>query len=916
LTLNAEKTGLVWADVTGASGYEVKVNDGEYAAAASYDFSAAVGKYAVSVKSVGDGTNYSDSEAATWDYETKEISLSAISVSGMTATWTAVGNVTSAFSATGDLDSETWSAAVGGAYAAASSGKLGVSVNPGYDSDDNLNYVGTAATEYRWIVEAATENRVVLSNKTEVDDGLISYFYSPSTNAWEDAGAHAALSVNPADVEEADPVIDFKIQQSFPYKFASSVSTLDSYAGLSLKVKGDDKTAMLIQLTGSEGYVSLNLGVISSNWNLIYVPFSDAGWIVGGTSYTLAQFATAKGFGSASDALYAFNEIDLVYKTVGDSSYQYTHDYLSDMTLVAKGDGSFSQSDDWTVAGSYTGVNATSGIDFKLESDGTAITLSSLNLESNLNATLAETDEGDAVTFKTADGGASLTYVGTVTEKGRAIAFKSASGTYAPYLTNVSFNYVYTIDDFEDYAETGVGYDKNNKNPGNRTGLRAAYYSEYYSGDASDSDELSGSKWSLMGSDNYLNLATDASEVHSGKQAADFKTGNSMRYSTYGVSDGTATALPRGDTFSFFAKNASASDVTCYVRLFQYASVNIGNIGDALATITIPASSDYAQYTVALSASKHYYGYSLNFGYVKSGSRMYVDDVQLYTGVNPYSHFVDGSPIKSGTVYGGSNAYMSSVVGTLGNHSSISVVATPKGASAINLAGTYTVDAETKEIVIDCGADLVYTGLLSVDRTCISYVSATGNYGAYCANLFLQARLPNKTRLISYDNMTASSLQDLVYVDRDLNNSGTFTTYAPGGNSDFVGLETTGQDAGFASAAFAVDTTAAKIGKYRYRWSQEASLGSFSNFSFRVKNTSSLKITAQLYVCTVSGSSATRLSTSAGSAVAAGSDWMTVSGSLSSVKDVYGFSIFVYTDYAPSSDVVTGTMLIDNVLAW
>jgi hypothetical protein len=876
LTLNEGKTGLTWADVANASKYQVKVNDGTYADAASYDFSATVGTYAVKVKAVGDGTNYSDSDEASWNYTSTAISLSDLTRAGLNVSWTAVGFTSVAYAADGNIVSTSWAATTANTYVATANGKVGVAVGAGYDATNNINYVGTTIDKYVWCIQDAAANKVMIDTATAFADDVTSQTYI--TSSWEDAGAHAAISVGKADLEETSDSVDFKVQQlGNAYKFGLVMTGFNAYKGISVRVRGDGKSSMVFQMQSAAGYVSYNAGVISTNWHDIVIPFADAGWKVNGTAASLADYALAQGFESAGATLYAFTEFDLIFKTVADSGYAYTHLYVDHVSLIADDSGATSGDNQSVAVGShYTAKNST-GVIFDIKAATSGYTLSSLNLASNLTAPAALTAEGDVVTLKTADNGASLTYVGKATNKGRTITFTSASGTYASSFTNVNFNFVYNIDDFEGYTETGVGYDKNNEATA-RTGLRANYYSDYYAG--SGSDTLSGSGWTLMGSTDYMTLDQTAADVHSGAQCAKVKVGNAMRYTTYGLSDGTAVAWPSANTFSFWAKSPAAVDLTVYVRLYTTKKVDSSNYSVTATTVTLKTGSDWTQYTVAMDASQTYYGVSFTFEHPSNWTTVYplLDDFQVFTDANPWATYVDSSVVPNGSVMTGSTTALASVTATFATGSTISIVAVDATGTTHNLAGTYAVDA-SNNITISCGTDLTYVGVLSADMTAIKYTSATGTLATYVADLFLLTSVSGKTYIENFENTTTAALESKYTVDRDLNNSGAWTN--PASNTGFIAASGDVIGTGFASGKMAMDTTSAKVGKYRYRFAQTASFGSFANFSMQIKNASSLPIAGYLYVCTTSGTSASgRTQTSINVSLTANSDWTTFTGNL------------------------------------
>jgi len=938
LTLNEGKTGLTWAAVPHASKYQLKVNDGAYVDAITYDFSGTIGTYLVKVKAVGDATDYSDSDEASWSYETKAISLSDLTQTGMTVNWAAVGtNVAVGFNATGSIVDADWAAVTGASYTATASGKIGVAVSAGYDATGNVNYVGDKIVKYAWVIKKATANKAVLDENTSVADDIASFYYG--TTDWVDASSYAALTVAKDDAEESAKSVNFSIVTGLIYKFVTSVAGLDAYEGINVTVRGDGVSTLVFQMEGAWGYASYSLGVINTNWHTIYVPFTATGWTVNGGSTTLNDLAVSQGFINAAAAMYSVSKIDVVWKTVANN-YARTHTSIKEMVLVADNAGATgSDAQSYAIGSTYTGSNAAGQI-FRLKQKDDGYVLETLNLYTNISATVTFSKEGDELTLKSADSGASITYVGKVSEKGRKITFISATGTYGSFLQNVNLNYVYDVDNFENYTETGVGHDSTHT-AADRAGLRGAYYCDLYEGGSAGDSATGDSHWQAAGnaslsralygtnfttdSTDYLALDKTVANAHSGNQSAVLENNGGMpeRYLSYGLIDGSSVAYPKGNTFSLWMSNPLTRVVNVAVRLFKTVKLS-PNAGDYVeSSISLPASSSWAQYTFAIDAATTYYGYQITFdmtwlfaGTVSTLSHPCLDDVQIYSDANPWAVYSEAIP--AGAEMTGSTTALTSVTATYGHSSTITVVAVDVGGTSHNLSGSYTVDS-SNNIVIDCGADLKYVGVLSKDKSAIKYTSATGTLAAYVADLFLQKKvIDTKTVIESFENTTAAEAQAKYSVDQDANNSGNFATLAS--NVDNVSVNTSDVGGGFTSGQFAMNTTAAKVGKYRYRFAQDTSFGAFGNFSIRIKNTSSLKIVGFLYMaCTAGTSTSGRTQTSISVSMDPNTDWTTFNGTWSggstAAKAVYGYSFF-FTATASTTDIVTGSILVDNVLAW
>jgi len=909
LTLNTAKTGLIWEGISNAASYAVKVNDGAYAAATEYAFSDAVATYVVKVKAVGDGKNFLDSDEATWNYETKAVALGDLSSSGLTVSWASAqgAKVQAGFAVDGNIS--IWADVSGTSYTATESGKVGIVASKGYDEANNINYVGDDVAKYIWAVKDAGANQVIMDATTDYADDVAKKTYL--TNGWEDAGAHASISVGKSDVEETEDAAIFQIQQlSNAYKFTKDVSCPDAFYGISIMARGDNKSTFVLQLENDQGYASYSIGVLNNNWHAITIPLADSGWKLNGTAVNLAQYAASQGFNNAAAVVHTFSKASLVFKTVADGGYAYTSLSVKNITFVA-GEAGTTLSDDQTIsiAGTYTGANS-SGTIFKVVRDDLAtnlVTFSSANLASNLAGQATVSVSGNVATFKSSpDDGATLTFSATVSDKGRALAFKEATGSWAPYLQQVNFNRVTVIDTFEGYTETGKGLDTGASgvtDPTQVTGLRASYYGEYYTGSGSGNSVLGDKNWQMMGSTDYLNLIT--TEGHSGTKCAAFKRStNSMRFTTAAMAGKTALPLPHADKLSFWAKGTTA-DVALKVQLFDS---NNALYWLSLINLTVPANSGWTQYTIDLSATKDYYG----FGFLFSGASPVVypeiDDIELYTGANPWATYVDPSPITTGTVMKGATSALPSVIATFGHDSTVAVVATDAGGTPHNLAGTYSIDA-SHNITIDCGSDLNYVGVVSSDKTAIKYASATGTLAAYVADLFLETQIAGKTRLAGYENTTSAALQSLFIAEE----TDAFTSVAD--KSGYLEVSTDQMDSGFASLQLKADVTAANYnGKYRYRFANVASFGNVSNISIRLKSAAAYSISGGLYYVNTSNDATQRTTANLGFTIAAGADWTTFSGTFTA-HDVYGFSIY-FNSTGTGLASAAGSLYIDSVFVW
>ena len=203
---------------------------------------------------------------------------------------------------------------------------------------------------------------------------------------------------------------------------------------------------------------------------------------------------------------------------------------------------------------------------------------------------------------------------------GHSFTFVSKSddvgGAAAAAVAEVSFNRVYNVEDYESYSASGQGY-TNSTTKYQTTGLRANYYTDYYTG--KDSGEIGGSGWPVMTStDNTTLLNTKG---HNGTKAVahKFSNGMSMRYISMNELYGVKSVIGKGAKLSFWARGAytntnfntnHASNTT----MKAYAFFNSPLTPSTQQTyresfdFTVKAGSEWQHFEFPLTAERNYYG--------------------------------------------------------------------------------------------------------------------------------------------------------------------------------------------------------------------------------------------------------------------------------------------------------------------
>ncbi len=338
----------------------------------------------------------------------------------------------------------------------------------------------------------------------------------------------------------------------------------------------------------------------------------------------------------------------------------------------------------------------------------------------------------------------------SVNEGRNTLTVDSAKGAGANF-PGLVFNEVFKVDDFENFASTGIGYDNSHANFNNMTGLRGNYHADYYSPQSSTKSLFGDKNWQIMGNDTWLYL--DSTGGHNGSKAAQFRSSsNGLRYVNFESLYTVPKTMGKGTKFSFWAHGAlkenrteaSTINATVKVRLFYVNPVTgVGdNTGDAT-SVVIPAGSDWSQYTIDLDTSKEFYGYSF---YCNTSSPVYVpvDDIEIFT-ENPYEKYkapvlVQTPTYPEGTFKGDATVMGNSfsIVIALGNKTNGLVAVRLANKDAVATGVTY--NENTKAISITTtgsysGATYgTITGTYDAENDRIVNVSCSGGISSYVSN--------------------------------------------------------------------------------------------------------------------------------------------------------------------------------------
>lgn len=368
------------------------------------------------------------------------------------------------------------------------------------------------------------------------------------------------------------------------------------------------------------------------------------------------------------------------------------------------------------LANQYTGTLG--GTVFSLTRSGSSAVLATLNLASNISISDGVISVVQDEITVSATG---LTYVGTLSDNGRLITYKSASGAYAAYVNGLNLTSVYNLENFESYDATGLGIRQAATGYYGHTGLRGAYYSDYYAG--SGTSPIGGTGWQLMGSADYLDRYTSANEIHTGNSAGKMKRSTiAMRHVSWDLYTGAAVVVGKGDTMSLWAKGV-ASDVTIKPRVSYVSQItaanNQGTSDTATETFIVPANSDWTQYTFSIDPTRAVYGILFTLEWGSTVVYLPVDDIQIYTSGNPWATYVAPVAVT------GVSVTPETLSLTVGQVSTLTATVAPANATNKNVVWS----SDDESVTVDSNGQIsaVYAGGAHITATTVD-----GSYADSC----------------------------------------------------------------------------------------------------------------------------------------------------------------------------------------
>lgn len=657
LKINDERTGLIWDAVEGAVNYEIdvdgvkdlKVNPG-------YDFSTTVGNHKVTITAID--ANGGRGLSGSFDFETKESALGDLTLANGKITWADALTCGLEYKVNdGEFKPIT------GNYIDASENGLYTVLAPKRIGDDHVFY--NKKVEKYMVVSSSAIEDYILEDASAPDDATLSETYTKtkySNNGWVEAASDVSLDKT-SEAYVTGNAANFKFwRQDVYYKFSKNVNIKGSYNELSFSMKSEDAVdaylafeighTMVVGNMNLNGvYITYPIPVAPTKWTHYRVSFDDSAWQVtfNGSKYQFSVIRDyVKGLGfyvnKLSDFLPYFDTFQIRVKGIHDENWSTCRAYFDDIKLV--------NSDLTQTVIEEIQPRLFLAESYAFRSDMIAAGNLQVGKESTLNVpalslsipvSIAKPDEYTAIVTSTESG---KDFVATFSspDGGASLKLESVAGTFASYFANIQIEAVSKLDDYEDYNETGKGLDKFNLEEEATSGLRKAYFCDWYDeGKSGLPKSLVGdSNWSVMGSTDYLNLNIE--DAHTGTKAMSVKAGyNTCRFMNDELRTGTGKAY-KGKYLSMWMKNVISANTTVMICAYSTNKLDASNhISDAVRT-KMTFSADYTQtdwheVRLELDPDKYYYGFSIltKEGPTPAG-RILVDDVYIFGDISPWGN--------------------------------------------------------------------------------------------------------------------------------------------------------------------------------------------------------------------------------------------------------------------------------------
>ena len=662
--LNTAKDGIEWDAVENAVAYKILTNeDAKVQTLTEEKFSAAEGTYNVQVIAVAEDQQYNSEPSNMFTYTTAVCTLGGIDYYDNTATVNGyVGNGMEVK----ELNDEDFVPMVGSTFVAPKSGIYTFRAAAGFNEENRTYYVHSGSessySKTAILAEPAYDSFMFEDAEEETDADLADKYvitkYDDShgwiTSTSTIKKANLADGLNTGDVA----MVSFWHHGTW-FKYTQDIDFDASYDTVSFYARGTEETKMIVSFEISDQitlgsinlagvYITYQIDALSSGWTQYTVSLNDPAWKItyGNGKYSFAELSGyLSGFGyniqSLGDMMPFFNtgsvRLYAPYKEGGPTVKAYFDELLisNDHLDTSSKELCFLNNTygfESTYLRGRMDLNPDGGLDLNFKYQENYIHLYCHRALNNnyLNVGCEEPGYEFTADFVSHD-------------SGRTFELDSIDGAAAPLFQNFKAGACYVADDFEKYTETGVGYDEHH-GISELSGMRANYYYDFYyeyGGITQPQSPMGGPYWWLMGSTNYFDYAPGEGYDSTNGARLKYVADKPMRYTTYGLSDGTASAIGVGETFSFFMKGSTSRAIKLKVRAYTAKNklTPSSQFNDSvLGEFTLPQTDAWHEYTISLNPNTIVFGFSITVqaNWDSGTDFIYLDNVSVYNSVSPY----------------------------------------------------------------------------------------------------------------------------------------------------------------------------------------------------------------------------------------------------------------------------------------
>ena len=655
LRLNDARTGLTWDEVPGASSYEIYVNEEEPVEGTSHQFIDAVGEYTVKVKAVASNHEMDSEFSNPFTYSSDLTKLGNLSFQENKITW---GEASGELKA--KIDEGEYFAVEGNFLQVDRSGIYTFKVEEGFNEDTSTFFFG-GTIEKHIVVSPYADATVILEDASAPSDTDLKENYSIEknhNNEWVKSTASITLDDTNEGISEGKCAkLQFWHHGEW-FKYEKEVSFENYFDTFSFFIKGDGTNRISLSFQINEHvivggidlagvYIIYQIEHVPEGWSKYDISLNDSNWRVDYNQQrmevrTVLAMLDSAGYTipSLGHMLPYFNVFQMRCMAPSDSTGSKSYIWIDDIKLHNTGNPT-SIVVMAAIKDNYA-ISTETGVGGYLNKNGNDWTMVLIQEGENTIIPVTVSKESDnQARIISSENGMDFDLIAHSEDGGNTFVLDSVSGSLSSKFTGFRMGAYTPVDSF-DYESTGVGYDKNHAET-EVSGLRAAYYCDYYSGNGTS--PMGGNGWELMGSSDYLDLVkTDGNSVD-GCAKIKHNKDMDMRFTSWGLYKGSGKAMGSGKYFSFFAKGSTAKDISLKIRIFyapQVNSTNQGQGGPSLLTegIVIAKDSDWCEYTIELNPNTVYYGFSIIpvKDYLVSNAFFFIDDITIYNDISPWGN--------------------------------------------------------------------------------------------------------------------------------------------------------------------------------------------------------------------------------------------------------------------------------------